>query len=109
MSNEVKEITSKTFDQFIAENKVVLIDCWAPWCGPCRWVSPIVEKLANLMGEKVAFGKLDVDDNRGIARKFGIMGIPTLLMFNNGKLVEKIVGVKSKRHISKVLKRQIES
>jgi thioredoxin 1 len=107
MNGKVEEVTSKTFDQFIKKKKGVLIDCWAAWCMPCRRVSPIVEKLANLMGEKVAFGKLDVDDNRGIAMRFGIMGIPTLLIFKNGELVEKIVGVKSKRYLTKVLNKYV--
>jgi len=109
MGSEVTEVTSETLDRFVKSKKLALIDCWAEWCMPCRRLSPILAKLATEMGDQVAFGKLDVDDNQKVARNFGIMGIPAMLIFNNGNLVDKIVGVKSKRYLAKVLKKRIES
>ena len=69
-----------------------VIDCWAPWCGPCRFVSPVIEELARDYVGKISFGKLNVDKNQRVATQYGIMSIPTLLVFKEGKLVDKIVG-----------------
>ena len=87
----VTEVTDETFDSFVADNKHAVIDCWAAWCGPCRMLSPVIEELAQER-EEVAFGKLNVDQNRSIPMKYGIMSIPTLLYFKDGKLVDKSVG-----------------
>ena len=85
------EITDSDFDQFVKENENVVVDCWAAWCGPCRMLSPIIEQLAE---EKtnIAFAKLDVDKNRAVSMRYGIMSIPTLLYFKNGALVDKTLG-----------------
>jgi len=85
------EITDSNFDQFVKENENVVVDCWAAWCGPCRMLSPIIEQLAE---EKtnIAFAKLDVDKNRAVSMRYGIMSIPTLLYFKNGALVDKTLG-----------------
>jgi len=85
------EITDSNFDQFVKENENVVVDCWAAWCGPCRMLSPIIEQLAE---EKtnIAFAKLDVDKNREVSMRYGIMSIPTLLYFKNGALVDKTLG-----------------
>ena len=66
----------------------MVVDCWAPWCGPCHIVAPVVEKLARDYAGKILFGKLNVDNNKKVVRMYGIMGIPTLLVFKNGKLVD---------------------
>jgi thioredoxin 1 len=71
---------------------MAVIDVWAPWCGPCRFVSLVVEEIARDYVGKISFGKLNVDQNRGIATQYGIMSIPTLLVFKNGKLVDRIIG-----------------
>lgn len=93
-------ITDSNFQAEVAQSPMpVLVDFWAPWCGPCRAVSPIVEELAKEYTGKVKVGKLNVDENQDTAGQFGVMSIPTLLFFKNGKPVDSIVGVKSKEDI----------
>jgi len=87
----VTEVTDEDFDSFVSDNKHAVIDCWAVWCGPCRMLSPVIEELAQ-EHEAVAFGKLNVDHNRATPMKYGIMSIPTLLYFKDGKLVDKSIG-----------------
>jgi thioredoxin len=79
--------------------KPVLVDCWAEWCGPCRAISPIVEQIAAGAGGRWKVGKLNVDFNNGIAGQYRIEGIPTLLIFKDGKLVDRIVGLQPKSAI----------
>ncbi|MCL2607830.1 MAG: thioredoxin [Methanomassiliicoccaceae archaeon] len=95
----VTELNEKTFDAFIEENKVVLIDCWAPWCRPCRMIAPIIEELEAELKGKVAVAKLNTDDNQGIAARFGINAIPTLLVFKEGVMHEPLVGLRPKEEI----------
>ena len=86
------DLTDATFKKFAEDNSLSVIDCWAPWCGPCRIVSPVVEELARDYVGKIYFGKLNVDENKRVAAQYGIMSIPTLLVFKEGKLVDQIVG-----------------
>jgi thioredoxin 1 len=100
MNNDSKDrhsvpITDATFDGFVADNPVVLVDFWAEWCHPCRMLAPAIDALARDM-QGIAVGKLNVDENRDTAIKYGIMSIPTLLYFKKGKLVDKTIGVVSK-------------
>lgn len=88
----VQEISGASFDAFAQKNSAVVIDVWAPWCGPCRMVSPIVDRLSEKYTGKVAFGKMNSDDNGEKAGVLGIMSIPTLLFYRQGKLVDRIVG-----------------
>ncbi|MCK4439217.1 thioredoxin, partial [Candidatus Bathyarchaeota archaeon] len=74
------------------DNHLAVIDCWAPWCGPCRFLSPVIEELARDYRGKIAFGKLNVDENNKTAAQYGIMSIPALLIFRDGKIVDQIVG-----------------
>jgi len=85
------EVTDASFDGFVKEHPKVVVDCWAAWCGPCRMLSPIIDQLSE---EKagITFGKLNVDQNRVIPMRYGIMSIPTLLYFRDGKLVDKTLG-----------------
>ena len=80
----------------IKKYPLMVVDCWAPWCGPCRMVGPIIEELAKEMQGKIVFGKLNVDENREASMKYGIMSIPTLLVFKNGSLVDNIIGAMPK-------------
>lgn len=102
-SGEQRKITDKpvdlnaaSFRQLIRSYSTVVVDCWAPWCSPCRLVAPIVEELAKKYAGRVTFGKLNVDENPEIATEFQIMGIPTLLVFKQGRLVDRIVGAMPK-------------
>lgn len=100
----VQDVTDQTFQQFISKNKLAVIDCWAAWCGPCRFLSPIVDELAE-ENEDIAFGKLNVDINSDVPMKYGIMSIPTLLYFNNGELVDKTIGALPKRALQERLEK----
>lgn len=92
------ELTDSTFDNFVKENGNVVVDCWAAWCGPCRMLSPVIEQLAEERTD-VKFAKLDVDKNRSVPMRYGIMSIPTLLYFKNGKLVDKTLGALPKQMV----------
>ena len=85
-------ITDKDLETAVSQYPLLILDCWAEWCGPCRMIGPIIEDLAKEMSGKVVFGKLNVDQNMATANKFRISAIPTMLVFKNGKLVDKIVG-----------------
>lgn len=90
--NKPVEVTDASFKETIQNHPLVVVDCWAPWCAPCQIVGPIIEELARDYSGRILFGKLNVDENRGVAMQYQIMGIPTLLVFKNGKLVDRIVG-----------------
>ncbi len=97
MAKEVKTLTDATFDDEISQATAPLIvDFWAPWCGPCRMVGPIIDEIAEEHGDAIAIGKVNVDENPGIASKFGIMSIPTIILFKNGQPAKKIIGARSK-------------
>jgi thioredoxin 1 len=91
------QITDATLDEVLKTDKLVVIDFWAEWCGPCRMVSPIIEQLAEEYKDKVVIGKIDVDENNEATEKFGIRNIPTVLFIKNGQVVDKIVGAADKR------------
>jgi len=96
MLNKPIELTDTTFTNVIQSNPLVVVDCWAPWCGPCFMIAPILEELAGDYAGKIVFGKLNVDENRSVALQHQIMSIPTLLVFKGGKLVDRIIGAMPK-------------
>jgi thioredoxin 1 len=85
-------LSDENFEMFVAENRVAVIDFWAPWCGPCRIVSPIIEELSRNYSGKIAFGKLNVDENPLTSARYGIQSIPTIIIFLDGKIEDKIIG-----------------
>ena len=104
MSSNVTELTDASFDAEVMKSTLpVLVDMWAPWCAPCRMVSPVVETIADEYQGRLKVGKLNVDDNGQTAQMFGIQSIPTLLLFKGGKPVKGIVGAVPKDQIVKVI------
>ncbi|MFC2154159.1 thioredoxin [Candidatus Altiarchaeota archaeon] len=101
---EVVELTEESFDEFVKSSPVAVVDFWAPWCGPCKMIEPIVEELAEEYGGKAVFGKTNVDENREKAVEHGIMSIPTLLVFKDGEKVDQIIGAVPKESIAEKIK-----
>jgi len=98
------EVTDAIFKEIIGKHPLVVVDCWAPWCGPCQMVAPVIQELARDYAGKILFGKLNVDENREVSMQYQIMGIPTLLVFKNGKLLERIVGAMPRRMLEPKIK-----
>ena len=104
----VKHITNQSFEQdVLKEEKLVVVDFWATWCGPCRAIGPVVEELADEYEGKVVVGKVNVDDEANLARKFRVMSIPTIMFFKNGELVDKVVGLRSKEDLEELIESNI--
>jgi len=93
------DLSDADFHQVVKQHSVMVVDFWAPWCGPCRAVSPVLEELSSEMVGKAAFGKVNVDDNPAVAAEFSVQGIPTIMIFKNGKPVDGLVGAAPKATI----------
>ena len=100
-------LTDSNFSAAVSANELLVVDFWAPWCGPCRMVGPIIEALSAEYTGKAAFGKMNVDENQVVPSSFGIMSIPTIIIFNHGKEVERLVGAYPKAHIEAMIKRYL--
>jgi len=101
------ELNSDNFQQFIKSHDIVLVDFWAPWCSPCLLIAPIIEELEKEM-DGTAFAKLNVDENQEIARMFGIMSIPTLMIFKRGEMADMVVGVIAKDALRERIERHMQ-
>ena len=105
-----KEVTDAQFEgEVLKAETPVLVDFWAPWCGPCRMVAPIVEELADEYGPKVKFLKMNTDDNSNTATHYGIRAIPTLIMFKGGKPVGQVVGFRPKGDLKRIIDQALAS
>ena len=102
-------LTDYDFNDMVSKYPLLIVDFWAPWCGPCRMVSPVIEELSKELTGKAVFGKLNVDENPMIASTFGIQSIPTIAIFKNGKAVDGIIGAASKSQILSKLSAHIDS
>jgi thioredoxin 1 len=104
MSGAVSEVTDNNFQSEVIEAELpVLVDFWAPWCGPCRRVSPIVEEIASERGEDLKVVKLNIDQNQQTAVKFNVMSIPTLMLFRHGEVKKTVIGAYPKRKLEEEL------
>lgn len=102
-------LTDQNFSEMVGKHHLLIVDFWAPWCGPCRMVSPVITELSQELTGKAVFGKLNVDENPMIASTFGIQSIPTIAIFKNGKAVDGIIGAASKSHIMSKLSTHINN
>jgi thioredoxin 1 len=106
--NGIKHVTDQDFEKVVLQGgKPAFVDFWAPWCGPCRIIGPIVEELAPTYQEKAIIAKLNVDDNPEVAQKYGVTSIPTLMMFKEGKLVDRMVGAMPKGELQKFIDKNL--
>ncbi|BDW10871.1 thioredoxin [Polynucleobacter sp. SHI8] len=104
MSEAIKHITDSSFETDVVQaGKPVLLDFWAEWCGPCKMIAPILEEVAKEYGDKIQIAKINVDENQEIPAKFGIRGIPTLILFKNGEIAAQKVGALAKSQLTAFL------
>ncbi len=108
MSTEPFHVTDSNFEETIKKNKLVFVDFWANWCGPCRALAPTIKELAQEYSGKVLIGKLDVDENPVTAERFQVFSIPTMIIFKNGSETERLVGLCPKNRIADTLKKHSE-
>ena len=108
MSEKVSIVTDGTFEKDVLQsNKPVLVDFWADWCAPCRMLSPTIDAIADQFSSSASVVKVNVDDSTATAQRYGIKGIPTLILFSGGKEVERVVGATSKEAISKMISKHV--
>jgi thioredoxin 1 len=102
------KFTDANFEQEVLKSeKPVLVDFWAPWCGPCRAVGPVVEELAETYKGRVKVGKINIDDNPSTATAYGVMSIPTLILFNKGAIMDKLIGLSPKERLEGLIKKAL--
>lgn len=104
---DINQIIPENFDSIVNDSLPVLVDFWAPWCGPCRSLSPIVDEVADELAGKLVVAKCNVDDNQDLAMKYGVMSIPTLIVFKNGEEIDRSVGALPKARLQALLEKHL--
>jgi thioredoxin 1 len=108
VSDKIMEVSDTTFDQEVLKSSVpVLIDFWAPWCGPCKAIAPVVEELAGAYNGRLKVVKMNVDDNPQTPSKYGVRGIPNLILFKGGNVADQIIGAAPKAHLVRAIDRAL--
>ena len=103
----VLHFNQAAFEEAIAGDKPVLVDFWATWCGPCRMIAPVIEEIAAQFEGRAIVGKVDVDEEPGLAQRFGVMSIPTLIVMKGGKVVEQAVGARGRADVAAMIERHL--
>jgi thioredoxin 1 len=107
-TENIIHVNNSNFNQTVENSEVpVLVDFWAPWCGPCRAVAPVLDELARKYNPKIKIGKLNVDEEQNLAAKYRVMSIPTLMLFKNGRVIDKMVGLRSSQELERMLEKAI--
>ncbi len=109
MADKVATLNNETFGDYVNGVVPALVDFWAAWCGPCKMVSPVVDEVAAAFQDSLKVGKVNVDENPAIASSYGVMNIPTLILFRNGQEIERIVGYHDKEELSALIKKSLNN
>lgn len=103
--HQILELSEKNFDSYIKSEKPILVDFWATWCGPCKFMLPVFDRLAKKYSSKVNFGRINVDDYQSIAVKYDVYAIPTFIIFTNGKITDRAVGAVGEKGLENLLEK----
>ena len=107
MSNNIVLLNDDNFESFLSQDKPVLVDFWAEWCGPCKMLNPVIEELSNDFADRAIIAKVNVDESPGIAQKYSVRSIPSLLFFSKGAVIEQLIGVSSKEDMASIIEKLI--
>ena len=107
MSDNIVLLNDDNFESFLSQDKPVLVDFWAEWCGPCKMLNPVIEELSNDFADRAIIAKVNVDESPGIAQKYSVRSIPSLLFFSKGAVIEQLIGVSSKEDMASIIEKLI--